>query len=127
MRKESAACTLPPAACTRLASQLSEVTTRTAPGYRLYALAGATPPKPGLVADPTGAAIECEVYALGEAELGRFVAGVAAPLAIGPVELADGSVVPGFLATAGALTGAIDITRHGGWRAYLSDRSPVRS
>ena len=97
------------------------VTTRTAPGYRLYALAGTTPPKPGLVADPTGAAIECEVYALGEAELGRFVAGVAAPLAIGPVELADGSVVPGFVATAGALAGAADITRHGGWRAYLSD------
>ena len=102
-------------------------TTCTAPHYRLYALAGTTPPKPGLVRDPTGAAVECEVYALGEAELGRFVAGVAAPLAIGPVTLADGSVVPGFVAAAGALDGATDITAYGGWRAYVADRSAVRS
>ena len=95
--------------------------THTAPRYRLYALAGTIPPKPGLVPDASGTAIECEVYAIGEAALGRFVAGVASPLAIGPVELADGSVVPGFLATAGALDGATDITRHGGWRAYLAD------
>ena len=100
-------------------------TTRTAPGYRLYALAGTTPPKPGLAPDPEGAAIECEVYALGEAELGRFVATVAEPLAIGPVRLAGGAVVPGFLATAGALAGATDITRYGGWRAYLA--AAVRS
>jgi allophanate hydrolase len=96
-------------------------TTLTAPRYRLYALAGTTPPKPGLAPDALGTAIECEVYAIGEAELGRFVAGVSAPLAIGPVELADGSVVPGFVATAGALDGATDITRFGGWRAYVAD------
>jgi allophanate hydrolase len=97
-------------------------TTRTAPRYRLYALAGMFPPKPGLAPDAPGAAIECEVYAIGEAELGRFLAGVSSPLAIGPVELGDGSVVPGFVATAGALDGATDITRFGGWRAYLADR-----
>jgi allophanate hydrolase len=96
-------------------------TTRTASRYRLYALAGTIPPKPGLAPDGLGAAIECEVYAIGEAELGRFVAGVSSPLAIGPVELADGSVVPGFVAAAGALDGATDITRFGGWRAYLAD------
>ena len=95
-------------------------TTHTASCYRLYALAGTTPPKPGLVKDPTGAAIECEVYALGEAELGRFVSAVSPPLAIGPVDLADGSVVPGFLAVPGALAGATDITGFGGWRAYLA-------
>ena len=97
-------------------------TTRTAACYRLYALAGTAPPKPGLVRDPTGASIECEVYALGDAELGRFVSAVSPPLAIGPVNLADGSVVPGFLAVPGALAGATDITAFGGWRAYLADR-----
>jgi allophanate hydrolase len=76
-----------------------------------------------LVKDATGGPIECELYALGEAELGRFVRDVGAPLAIGPVELADGSLVPGFLATAGALAGATDITAFGGWRAYVRSRS----
>ena len=69
-----------------------------------------------------GGTIEVEVYALGDAELGRFLAGVAAPLAIGPVELDDGSTVPGFVATAGALDSAIDITHHGGWRSYTGSR-----
>lgn len=107
-----------------LGARLVEAT-QTAPGYRLYALAGTTPPKPGLAPDPSGRAIACEVYALGEAELGRFVGLVAEPLAIGPVRLADGAVVPGFLATAGALDGAEDITQFGGWRAYLA--ATVRS
>jgi allophanate hydrolase len=100
--------------------------THTAPCYRLYALAGTTPPKPGLVQDPTGAPIECEVYALGDAELGRFVSAVSPPLAIGPVDLADGSVVPGFLAVPGALASATDITAFRSWRAYLADRMQRR-
>jgi allophanate hydrolase len=94
--------------------------TRTAPTYRLYALAGTHPAKPGLVRDPTGGAIECEVYEMGEAELGRFLTHVDAPLALGPVELEDGALIPGFLATEGALSGAADITEYGGWRAYLA-------
>jgi allophanate hydrolase len=48
--------------------------------------------------------------------------GVGAPLAIGPVELQDGTTVPGFVAAAGALDSAIDITHHGGWRSYLQSR-----
>jgi allophanate hydrolase len=81
------------------------------------------PPKPGLVrVERRGAAIEVEIYTLGDAELGRFLGGVGAPLAIGPVELDDGSSVPGFLATAGALDSAIDITHHGGWRTYMESR-----
>jgi len=100
-----------------------ETVTRTASSYRLYALSGTVPPKPGLVhVERRGAAIEVEVYALGDAELGRFLAGVAAPLAIGPIELEDGSTVPGFLAAAGALDSAIDITHHGGWRTYMESR-----
>ncbi len=49
----------------------------TAPDYALYALAGTTPPKPGLlrVADGKGAPIALEVWALSAENFGRFVAG----------------------------------------------------
>ncbi len=96
--------------------------TRTAPGYRLYALAGFDPPRPGLVRDPTGGAIEVEVWRLPLIEVGAFLAGVPAPLAIGTLELADGRAVKGFLCEAAALAGATDITAHGGWRAWLAAR-----
>ncbi len=50
-------------------------TTRTGPGYRLYALANTSPPKPGLLFDGTGpGAIEVEVWEMDEAAFGSFVA-----------------------------------------------------
>jgi allophanate hydrolase len=42
----------------------------------------------------------------------------------GPVELDDGAVVTGFLAEPAGLGPAEDITRYGGWRAYLADGHP---
>lgn len=101
--------------------------TRTASGYRLYALANTTPPKPGLVrdADFVGTGIEVEVYALTPEAFGSFTALVPAPLAIGNVELADGSWVKGFVCEPAALVGATEITRHGGWRAYLDSDAPA--
>ena len=93
--------------------------THTAPTYRLYAMAESVPPKPALVHDTTGAAIAVEVYALGLAEFGSFVAEVPPPLAIGTVTLADGSSAKGFVAEPRALAGATDITTLGGWRAYV--------
>jgi allophanate hydrolase len=94
--------------------------TRTAAGYRLYALPGTTPPKPGMAHDPAfaGPGIAVEVWALPPDAFGRFVAAIPAPLGIGKVTLADGSQVPGFLCESHALQGAEDITRFGGWRAY---------
>jgi allophanate hydrolase len=95
-------------------------TTRTAPGYRLYSLPNTTPPKPGLVRTPefAGPGIEVEVYALSPAAFGTFVAEIPAPMGIGMVELADGSIVKGFLCETFALEGAADITVFGGWRAW---------
>lgn len=96
--------------------------TTTAPTYRLYALA-TTPPKPGLVRVPdgdAGAAIEVEVWALDAAAFGSFVDEVPAPLAIGTVELADGTSVNGFVCEPIAVEGAADITSFGGWRAWLA-------
>ncbi|MFZ5654500.1 MAG: allophanate hydrolase [Pseudomonadota bacterium] len=94
--------------------------THTAAAYRLYALAGFEPPRPGLVREPGGGAIEVEVWRLPLAAVGGFLAGVPAPLAIGTVELADGRSVKGFLCEAAALAGAHDITACGGWRAWLA-------
>ena len=96
-------------------------TTTTPTSYRLFALPGTVPPKPGLVrvADGEGAPIEVEVYRVSHEGFGRFVAGVPAPMCIGTVELVDRSV-PGFLCEPRALQGAEDITSYGGWRAYMS-------
>lgn len=101
-------------------------TARTSPNYRLYALPGTRPPKPGLVRVASGgggAAIELEVWAVPSSEVGPFLAGVGAPLAIGSVELDDGSRVHGFLCESHAATNAEDISSLGGWRAYLNRRA----
>jgi allophanate hydrolase len=94
---------------------------RTAPTYRLYAMAETIPPKPALVwVGEDGAAIEVEVYELSTEHFGSFTAEVPAPLAIGTVDLDDGTSVKGFVAEPRALTGAEDITHLGGWRAWIA-------
>lgn len=106
----------------QLASRAAQfvAATRTAPSYRLYAMAESTPPKPALVYDQSGGAIDVEVYELDMAGFGSFVAEVPPPLAIGTVTLADGTSVKGFVAEPRALSGAEDITDLGGWRAYIA-------
>jgi allophanate hydrolase len=99
--------------------------TATAPEYRLYALPGGPPARPGLVRVASGgAAIEVEVWRLPTAAFGSFVAQIPAPLAIGKLELSDGRKVCGFLCEAVAVSGAEDITAHGGWRGYLASLRP---
>jgi allophanate hydrolase len=97
-------------------------TVRTAGEYRLFALAGTHPPRPGLlrVAPDAGAAIELEIWAMPTEPYGRFVAAVSAPLTIGTIRLADGRNVQGFLVEAEAVAGARDISSFGGWRAFLA-------
>ena len=96
---------------------------KTAPVYRLYAMANSTPPKPALVhVGEGGGAIEVEVYALSIEAFGSFVVEAPAPLAIGTVTLDDGTDVKGFVAEPRALKGAEDITSFGGWRAYIAGR-----
>lgn len=97
--------------------------TRTAPTYRLYALANTTPPKPGLVRAEGGASIVVEVWELSEEAFGSFTAEVPAPLGIGNVVLEDGSTVKGFICEPAGLAGAEDITAHGGWKAYLGSKA----
>ena len=94
----------------------------TAPDYKLYALNGTVPPKPGLlrVDAGQGAGIEVEVWALPSRAFGEFIGGVGAPLSIGTIALANGGTVKGFLMEAVAAAGARDISSFGGWRAYLA-------
>jgi allophanate hydrolase len=98
---------------------------RTAPAYRLYALAGGPPARPGIVRDGNGAAIEVEVWELPTVHFGSFVAAIPPPLAIGTVELEDGERVKGFVCEAHATLEARDITELGGWRRYLAGASLV--
>ncbi|WP_342164360.1 allophanate hydrolase [Methylobacterium sp. SD21] len=92
----------------------------TAPEYRLHALPGGPPQRPGLVrVGEGGGAIATEVWALPPAGFGEFVAGIPAPLGIGTVRLADGTAPKGFLCEAAGLVGATDITGFGGWRRYM--------
>jgi allophanate hydrolase len=100
---------------------LREATT-TAPCYRLHALPGTQPPKPGLqrVAAGEGAAIAIEVWDVPLAEVGSLLALIPAPLGLGSLALADGRSVHGFICEGHALAGATDITHFGGWRAYIA-------
>ena len=94
--------------------------TQSADKYRLYALAGGPPYRPGMVRDEVnGQAIEVEVWRLPTAQFGSFVAGIPQPLGIGKVELADGRWCSGFICEQYALETAEDITELGGWRAYM--------
>lgn len=99
--------------------------TRTAACYRLYALTGGTPHRPGLVrVDDGGVSIDVELWALPLDRYGSLVADIPAPLGIGRVVLADQRTVQGFVCEAYSVSGAKDITGFGGWRAYLASLPP---
>jgi allophanate hydrolase len=93
---------------------------KTAPAYRLYALKGTVPPKPGLVrVRENGRALEVEVWSLDTAAFGAFVGAIPRPLCIGSIELDNGTFAQGFLCEPDAIADATDISHHGGWLAYL--------
>jgi allophanate hydrolase len=96
----------------------------TASVYRLARL-DTTPPKPGLVrvgADE-GASIGGELWLVGTAMLGDFLAALPAPMSLGRVTLADGTEVVGFGCALEAWRDGEDITHHGDWPTYLSSVS----
>lgn len=99
----------------------------TAPDYRLYALPGGAPQRPGLLRVETGAGsgIDTEVWTLAAAAFGDFVSGIPSPLGIGTLRLADGTAPKGFIVEAAAVGHAADITSFGGWRAYLARGEPA--
>lgn len=105
----------------------------TAPLYRLARL-NTTPPKPGLakVGADTGVAIRGEVWLVGTAMLGGFLASLPAPMTLGAVTLSDGTEVVGFGCALDAWQAGEDISGHGDWPSYLrslelptTDTTPV--
>ncbi|WP_370948265.1 allophanate hydrolase [Amycolatopsis sp. cg5] len=91
----------------------------TAEEYRMVALP-TTPPKPGLLhVGSGGAALEGERWLLSPAALGKFLAGLPAPMLLGRILLDDGTEAVGFYCDPSAAENAKDITAFGGWRAYL--------
>jgi len=93
--------------------------TRTSPHYRLYALPGGPPLRPGLVRDLQSTAIEVEVWAMPADQVGSFLQLIPTPLGLGKLELEDGRWVSGFICEPCAVEAAIDVSGFGGWRAYL--------
>ena len=101
-----------------------EKAARTSANYRLYALPGTTPPKPGMLRDPgRGMAIEVEVWRLPVRAYGSFVAGIPSPLGIGQIELDSGEWVQAFVCESWAVQGAEEISQLGGWRAFLAQKA----
>lgn len=99
--------------------------TRTAPRYRLYALAGGPPERPGLLRFEKGARIDLELWALPKTAVGAFLEGIPAPLSIGTVELENGLKAHGFLVETTGVQGADDITHLGSWRKYQESQHHV--
>ena len=94
--------------------------TRSAPAYRLYALPGGPPQRPGMVrVARDGVSIELEVWAVPLHAVGSFINGIPSPLAIGRIELIGGERVAGFLCESYAVQSEGDISAYAGWRTYL--------
>jgi allophanate hydrolase len=112
----------------RLGGRLA-YTARTDASYRMFEIPGQMP-RPGLIRG-TGAhgedadGIEVEVWRLPASGLAGLLASVTAPLAIGPMDLADGTQVLGFVCTTDASHAGRDITSFGGWRTYLAAATPM--
>ena len=97
--------------------------TDSSPDYKLYALAGGPPMRPGMLrVSEGGQAIKVEVWELPSRELGSFLTGIPAPLGLGKVQLADGRWETGFICDPYGLEGASDITEFGGWKAWMASR-----
>lgn len=98
----------------------------TGPCYRLFALPGGPPARPGLlqVEAGTGFAIALEVWAIPSERVGALLASIPAPLGLGTLRLADGTAPKGFLVEAEGTRGAEDISGFSGWRAFLARSVP---
>jgi allophanate hydrolase len=84
-------------------------------------LRDSVPPKPGLSReDSVGVAIEVEIYALPEDQIGSFLALIPHPLGLGSLELENGEWVTGFICEQSGLRDARDISEFGGWRSFVS-------
>jgi hypothetical protein len=94
---------------------------RTESKYRIWSIGDR---HPGMVRfREGGVAVDVEVWAVPAAGVATVLMQEPPGLSIGKVKLADGAVVLGVLAEPVLCEGQIEITRHGGWRAYTASRA----
>ena len=93
---------------------------RTAPSYRLWSIGDRHPAM--LRVSAHGAAIAVEVWDVPPAGIAEILGKEPPGLSIGSVMLEDGSEVLGVLGEPILVEGQPEITRHGGWRAYVASR-----
>lgn len=99
-----------------------EAETETAPKYRMHSVNDV---HPGMYeVDEGGAAIRGELYTLPIDVLLHVIEGEPPGLYRGPVELADGRVVPGILYDKAMARQHPDITEFGDWRTYMASGQP---
>jgi allophanate hydrolase len=99
---------------------------RSAPAYRLYTFTEGKIPKPGMVRSAEGGIrVPLELWDLPEAGWASLLAAIPHPLGLGKVELEDGAWVTGFLMESSAIPRCVEISQHGGWRAYLGSLAPA--
>ena len=95
-------------------------TCKSAQQYKLVALPGKLPLRPGMIrVKQNGAAIDIEVWRLPTNTLGSFLQGIPHPLGLGQVTLDDGSLECGFICESYIEEQSTDISNYGGWRQYL--------
>ena len=86
----------------------------------LYCLDAFAPPRPGLLRQEPGRAIEVEVGSCRSRPSALWSPGSPPRSRSGGSSSQAGEEVAGFLSEAHATEGARDITSHGGWRGYLA-------
>jgi len=99
--------------------------TTTVPEYRLWSI-GDRHPAMIRVGDG-GAAVAVEVWRVPAVGLAGILLAEPPGLCIGKVRLADGEETLGVLGEPALCEGQREITRHGGWRAYVAARGNARA
>jgi len=95
---------------------------KTKPQYKLYDISTQQLKRPGLIRNPSGSAIEVEVWRIPKIKAGEFLERVKDPLTLGTIELEDGTSAKGFLCESFVSESSLDITSFGGWRSFLKDK-----
>jgi hypothetical protein len=93
--------------------------TKTEAAYRLWTINDEHPAMLR-VTDGTGVKIAVEVWSVPPAGLAGILLNEPPGLCIGKVRLEDGSIVLGVLGEPAPVEGHREITKYGGWRAYLA-------
>lgn len=92
----------------------------TAPAYRLWSINDRHPAMIRVGAG--GVSVAVEVWAVPPEGLAKILLQEPAGLCIGKVKLSDGEELLGVLGEPLLCEGQREITRHGGWRAYVASR-----